>query len=228
MAVTDQYQNPEDLPPQIPIFPLGGALLLPRGQLPLNIFEPRYLAMINDAISAERVVGMVQPNSEAALAQQDDADAKPEIYEVGCAGRITSFAETADNRILVTLTGICRFRIREELASVTPYRICQIDCTEFAADLDAGQGEDQVNRERLLSVFKRYLDAHDMAADWESVNKSSNENLVNTLSMISPYSPMEKQALMEATDLAHRADILIALTEMALTAPGDDGSTPLQ
>jgi Lon protease-like protein len=228
MALTDIYRTPADLPAEIPIFPLGGALLLPRGQLPLNIFEPRYLAMTNAAIAAERVIGMVQPNSDAALAAQDDASQKPEVYHIGCAGRITSFSETGDGRILITLTGITRFRIVAELDSPTPYRMCRIDCAGFADDLVANHGEEAVDRERLIDVFRRYLEAHNMEADWDSVHKSSNENLVNTLSMISSYAPKEKQALLEARDLAHRADILIALTEMALSDPSEGGGTPLQ
>lgn len=225
---TGMYRSPDDLPDRMAIFPLGGALLLPRGQLPLNIFEPRYLAMINDAIAGDRIVGMVQPSSDAALALQDNAEARPEVYEIGCAGRITSFAETGDGRILVTLTGICRFRIEEEVTAVTPYRICRVDCDEFAGDLVANQGEEAVDRDRLIGVFRRYLDAHHMEADWDSVHRSSNENLVNTLSMISSYAPKEKQALLEARDLAQRADILIALTEMALSDTSDGGPAPVQ
>ncbi len=228
MTLTGIYRSVADLPEQIAVFPLGGALLLPRGQLPLNIFETRYLAMINAAISGERIIGMVQPSSDAALAAESDAQAKPEIYDIGCAGRITSFSETGDGRMLITLTGICRFRIVEELTTITPYRLCQIDCDEFNEDLTAGKDEALVDRDRLISVFKRYLDAHEMQADWESVNRSSNETLVNTLSMISPYPPQEKQALLEARDLVHRADILIALTEMALSSADDDAETRLQ
>jgi len=228
MGLTDIYRSAADIPEQIAIFPLGGALLLPRSQLPLNIFEPRYLAMTNAAISGERVIGMVQPCSDEALAMQDDPKARPPVYEVGCTGRITSFSETGDGRILITVTGICRFRIVEEMTTITPYRLCHIDCEEFAHALEAGAGEEAVDRERLIEMFRRYLDAHDMQADWDSVHRSSNETLVNTLSMISPYPPKEKQALLEARDLAARADILIALTEMALSGGDDDTESRLQ
>lgn len=228
MKLDHIYKTPEDLPGRIPIFPLAGALLLPRGQLPLNIFEPRYLAMTDAAISSDRIIGMVQPSSDAAIAQQDDPQAKPDTYEIGCAGRITSFGETEDGRILITLTGISRFRIEEEMPAVTPFRIARVDFDRFADDLTPELGEEKVDRDHLLEVFRRYLDAHKLEADWSSVDRSSNEVLVNTLSMISPYPPSEKQALLEAGDVAQRAEILIALTEMALTKTSGEPDTRLQ
>ncbi len=228
MPVRALYRGSADLPSSIALFPLGGALLLPRGQLPLNIFEPRYLAMINAAISSERIIGMVQPATDEALALQDNADARPELYDIGCAGRIASFSETEDGRMVITLTGISRFRIETELDTTTPFRIAAVDFGVFESDLEPGRGEDEVDRDRLLTIFRRYLEAHDMEADWDAVHKSSNESLVNTLSMISPYAPKEKQALLEADGLAKRADILIALTEMALSDPSDDRGTILQ
>lgn len=228
MDLSHLYKTPDDLPSRIAIFPLAGAMLLPRGQLPLNIFEPRYLAMINAALSSERIVGMVQPMGDEAIAAQDDAKAKPPVYSIGCAGRITSFAETEDGRILITLTGICRFLIEEEMSSVTPYRIVQADFDRFENDLKPELDQDKVDRDHLLDVFRRYLSAHQLEADWESVGRSSNEVLVNTLSMISPYPPTEKQALLEARNIAHRAEILIALTEMALSKTTGEPETRLQ
>lgn len=228
MDLSHLYRSADDLPARIPIFPLGGAMLLPRGQLPLNIFEPRYLAMVNAALSSERIIGMVQPRGEAAMAAQDDATAKPQLYDIGCAGRLTSFSETEDGRILITLTGICRFRIDEEMSSVTPYRIIQADFDRFEDDLKPELEQDKVDRDHLLGVFRRYLSAHQLEADWDSVDRSSNEVLVNTLSMISPYPPSEKQALLEAKDIAHRAEILIALTEMALSKTSGEPDTTLQ
>ncbi len=228
MDLSSIYASPEDLPGRIPIFPLGGALLLPRGQLPLNIFEPRYLAMTNAAISGDRIIGMVQPANEDALARQADADAKPEVYSIGCAGRITSFSETEDGRIVLTLTGIARFRIVEEMATVTPYRMARPDFERFAEDLKSELHQDKVDREQLLDVFRRYLAAHQLEADWESVNRSSNESLVNTLSMISPYPPSEKQALLEAEDIVQRSEVLIALTEMALSNTAGEPESRLQ
>lgn len=228
MDLSGIYASPEDLPGRIPIFPLGGALLLPRGQLPLNIFEPRYVAMTNAAISGDRIIGMVQPAGDEAIAQQGNADAKPEVYPVGCAGRITSFTETEDGRIVMTLTGISRFRILEEMATVTPYRMVRPDFDHFADDLSPGLQQDKVDRERLLDVFRRYLAAHQLEADWDSVNRSSNESLVNTLSMISPYPPSEKQALLEAEDIVNRSEVLIALTEMALSTTSGEPESRLQ
>lgn len=228
MDLSSIYKSVDDLPGRIPLFPLGGALLLPRGQLPLNIFEPRYLAMTNAAISTERIIGMVQPSSEADLAKEGDADAKPAIYDVGCAGRITSFSETSDGRILITLTGISRFRIEEEMTSLTPYRIAQVDFDTYSGDLTPELHQEKVNRDHLLDVFRRYLTAHELEADWDSVHRSSNETLVNTLSMISPYPPSEKQALLEAEDIAKRSEVLIALTEMALSRTTDESEPRLQ
>lgn len=228
MDLSGTYGSVDDLPGRIPLFPLGGALLLPRGQLPLNVFEPRYLAMTNAAISGDRIIGMVQPSSDEDLASQDDDQAKPKLYDIGCAGRITSFSETTDGRILITLTGISRFRVEEEMATVTPYRIARVDFERFADDLKPELGQEKVNRDLLLDVFRRYLSAHELEADWDSVHRSSNETLVNTLSMISPYPPSEKQALLEAIDIVRRSEVLIALTEMALSKTTDEPESRLQ
>src|SRR5690606_28420857 len=141
MAISDLYRKPDDLPQVIPVFPLGGALLLPRGQLPLNIFEPRYLAMVNDAMSADRIVGMIQPASDEALALQDDPAATPSLCGVGCAGRITSFTETGDGRILITLTGIARFHAVGEIPTLGGYRRFRIDASPFADDFCPGAGQ---------------------------------------------------------------------------------------
>jgi uncharacterized protein len=227
MGVCDLYRKPEDLPKVIPIFPLGGALLLPRGQLPLNIFEQRYLAMVNDAMGSDRIIGMIQPDSDEALALQDDPAAKPSLCRIGCAGRITSFTETGDGRILITLTGIARFHALEEIPAIGGYRRFHVDASGYADDFCPGAGQTEVDRDRLVEIFRCYLDAHDLEADWESVHASSNEALVNALAMISPYGPKEKQALLEAPDLRTRNEILIALTEMALaqrTCDSDAGS----
>ena len=224
MGFCEKYKNPADLPQTIPVFPLCGALLLPRGQLPLNIFEPRYLAMINDAMAGERIIGMIQPDPDIAeaLAQQDDANANPSLCGIGCAGRITSFTETGDGRVLITLTGISRFKMVEELKSTVPYRIAQIDAANYSDDFCAGAGQTDVDRDRLLDVFRCYLEAHNLDADWDSIESSSNEALVNALAMISPYGPKEKQAMLEAPDLCSRNEILIALTEMALVQQCED------
>jgi len=227
MAFTDRYRQSSDLPGVIPVFPLGGALLLPRGQLPLNIFEPRYLKMFDDALSGARIIGMVQPDGEAAIAASGNPSAKPPLCAVGGAGRITSYAETPDNRLIVTLTGIARFRITDELEGTTPYRQCSVAWEEFETDLTPEHEADKVSRDKLLAILKQYLDKNGMQADWRSIENSSNEQLVNSLSMISPYGAREKQALLEAKSLEDRNQMLIALTEMAL-APGSPSDAPMQ
>lgn len=227
--MTARYSSIADLPQTLPVFPLGGALLLPRGVLPLNIFEPRYLAMVDAALRAgDRLIGMIQPRDRAGQLAQGDPAARPALHEVGCAGRITAFNETDDGRILMTLTGICRFRVLEELDTVTPFRQVRADFQSFAGDLGAETGEDEVNRSGLLDVLRRYLDANGLQADWDAIERSSNEALVNSLSMISPFGTAEKQAMLEADTLEKRNQILIALAEMALAQTRDDPDTPLQ
>lgn len=222
--MSGKFQNVEDLPGLLPLFPLGGALLLPRTQIPLNIFEPRYLQMIDDALGAGRMIGMIQPDGEAALAAESDPEATPPLCRVGCAGRLTSFMEADDGRYLITLTGICRFRLQEERVTLTPYRLADVTYDEFASDLKAGAGEDEVSRTRLLEILKAYLEAHDLNADWRAIQNASNESLVNSLSVISPYGPGEKQALLEAATLEDRNQMLIALTEMVLARESDEGT----
>ena len=214
--------NPSDLPETIPLFPLPGALLLPRSRLPLNIFEPRYLDMVTDAMSGDRLIGMIQP--EPGTEKQD----RPPLLRVGCSGRITAYAETADDRFLITLTGVSRFAILEELDADTPYRQAHVDFHPFAVDLVADLGSGEVNRPALLKAFRDYLNANDMKADWDQVDAASTEVLVNTLSLLAPYPPQEKQALLEAPDLKTRADVLVALTEMALRKMAPGGKQRLQ
>ncbi|NDW06842.1 LON peptidase substrate-binding domain-containing protein [Jiella pacifica] len=216
------YTDETDLPATIPVFPLTGALLLPGGQLPLNVFEPRYVMMIDDALAGARIIGMVQPSLDGALR----ADGEPKLCEVGCMGRIVSLAESGDGRYIINLQGIARFRIVEEAAVRTPYRSCRV--AAFLGDLDAGQGEEEVDREGLLRALRRFFEANEMEADWDSIARASNETLVNALSMMSPYGAAEKQALLEASDLKIRAETLVAITEIALARDGDDGSTTLQ
>jgi Lon protease-like protein len=223
MSFLDQYRAPADLARRLKIFPLPGALLLPHAELPLNIFEPRYLAMIEDALAGDRLIGMIQPD-------HDDADlaGAPALKQVGCVGRITSFAETPDGRILVTLSGICRFAVVKELATDRPYREVEASYADFADDLADTEGDEGVDRSSLLKVFRDYLAANDMSADWDQVKAASTEALVNTLAVLAPYAPRDKQALLEAKDLKQRADVLIALTEMALARQGAGPASGLQ
>lgn len=222
MAMNPVYVGPSGLPDSIPVFPLPGALLLPRGELPLNIFEPRYLAMVDDALKGPRIIGMIQPNESLPA-----ASAQPALFRVGCAGRITQLAETGDGRYLITLTGIARFRIVEELAVITAYRQCRVDFAAFPDDFVPRHGEEAVNRDALLRTLKAFLDANRMEIDWDDVRSAPTEALVNGLSMMSPYGAPEKQALLEAPDLKARAETLIAVTEMAL-AQRKGSETPLQ
>ncbi len=167
--------------------------------------------MISDALSGERIVAIVQP-------KEDNVSGEPPgLMNVGCAGRITSYAETPDGRMLVTLTGICRFSVKSELAVTTAYRQVEADFKPFAIDLVMDMGANEVNRPALLTAFKDYLSANNMSADWSEINAASTEVLVNTLSLLAPYPANEKQALLEAPDLKTRADVLVALTEMALS-----------
>lgn len=211
MKFLKDYNRPADLPQKLPVFPLPGALLLPRADLPLNIFEPRYLEMISDALSGERMIGIIQPRDDSDTAE------RPDLMKVGCAGRITSYAETPDGRMLVTLTGVSRFSIKSELAVDTTYRQVVANFKPFAIDLVMDLGAAEVNRPALLTAFKDYLTANNMSADWSEINAASTEVLVNTLSLLAPYPASEKQALLEAPDLKTRADVLVALTEMALS-----------
>jgi uncharacterized protein len=225
MSTNMTYTGPGDLPREIPIFPLTGALLLPRGQLPLNIFEPRYVAMVEATLASSRIIGMVQPR----LDLPDHAGGSgryfdPELCTIGCAGRLTAFSETGDGRYLITLTGISRFRIVEETRNGLAYRTARISADEFASDFVARAGEDHVDRSELLRAFRDYLDANNLETDWESVGKASTEALVNALAMMSPFGAPEKQALLEAPDLKTRADTLVAITEIASRSAG--GETP--
>jgi hypothetical protein len=224
MPMNAVYRGPADLPAAIPVFPLPGALLLPRGQMPLNIFEPRYLEMIDDSLrSGHRLIGMIQPDTA-----HPGPEDRPNLYKIGCAGRITQFAETGDGRYLIQLTGVCRFRVDHELSVMTAYRQCRAAYEPFADDFIARKGEDDVDRKALLVALKDFLQANNLKADWEGIEKAPNEALVNALAMMSPYGPAEKQALLEAPDLKTRAEILIAVTEIELAKGRTEDEPPLQ
>jgi uncharacterized protein len=224
MPMNAEYTSPGDLADVIPVFPLPGALLLPRGQMPLNVFEPRYVAMIDDALrSGLRLIGMIQPNSA-----HPGPESKPNLYKIGCVGRITQIAETGDGRYLLQLTGIARFRVDEELTVSTPYRQCRVNYAPFVDDFTPRKGEEEVDRESLLRALSDFLQANNLKADWEGIENAPNEALVNALAMMSPYGTAEKQALLEAPDLKTRAEILVAATEIELAKKSSGGETPLQ
>ena len=205
------YHNLDDLPRTLPVFPLSGILVLPRGQLPLNVFEPRYLAMVDAALRGSRLIGMIQPT------EPEEKVLQPKLSAIG---RITAFRETDDNRYLITLNGICRFRVTEEISSGAAFREVKADFSPFLGDLVSAPEED-FPRDRILDALKDYLSRRDLKADWRSVMSAPPETLVNALAMLCPFEPAEKQALLEAVSFEERVGTLIALLEMAGTAtPG--------
>jgi len=207
----------EELPQAIPIFPLAGVLLLPRARLPLQMFEPRYVALAEDAVAGDQVIGMIQPRRQECQTPDDT----PEVFETGCLGRIVEHSTTADGRHLVTLAGLCRFAVSEELESERGYRRVAADYRPFADDLaDAEPGS--VDRRRFLAALHSYMDAKDISADWQAIEETSDEQLVTALAMLCPFAPSEKQALLECADLAERARTMTALFEMA----GTSGDVP--
>jgi uncharacterized protein len=221
MKLNRDYQGPSEMPSVIPLFPLAGALLLPRRPLQLTMFEPRYLAMLDDSLSGERLIGMIQPS-----AGEEASDVKPELCPIGCVGRIVQYAETGDGRCLVTMTGVARFRVINEALAITPYRQAQVDFSTFAGDFKEGEGEAAVDRASLLTALQQFAEANQFKVDWGDIKKASNEALVNGLAMMSPYGAKEKQALLEAADLKTRADILVAITQMELVR-GVDAPTQI-
>ena len=218
----ERYRSLADLPQRIALFPLRGVILLPRATLPLNVFEPRYLEMVDDAMSGSRVIGVVQPEGNAE--EESPVGRTVPLRRIGCAGRITGYEELDDGRLHITLTGIARFTLRDEAPLAKPYRAAAVAYQEFQDDLVAGAGEADVDREAFLKALKIYLDARKLRIDWSAVSKFSNEALVNSLAIVSPYGPEEKQALLEAASLKARAEMLVALAEMELAAAGIGGS----
>jgi len=219
--VSGGYASAGDLPRELPVFPLTGVLLLPRGRLPLNIFEKRYLAMFDDAIGTDRLIGMIQPSDPGA------GDMGPPLYSVGCAGRITSFNETDDGRYLVALDGVARFRIVEELELRRGYRRVVADWSPYAADLgdvDAVEKGGAVDRHRLIELLQAYFRQQQLSANWEAIGQTPDERLVTSLAMICPFEPPEKQALLEAGCLSDRAKLMMSLLEIAIAGHGSGDS----
>lgn len=216
------YSSTDKILDTIPVFPLTGALLLPGGQLPLNIFEPRYLEMINDSLGGEKIIGMIQPSLKA-----EHVDGKPPaLSKTGCIGRISAYQEMGDGRYHINLSGICRFEVLEELKTNTDYRQCKVKF--FEDDLDEMTEGDDIDRDEVLLAFRNYLEANNMSADWETIEKSETETLVIALCMMSPYNPAEKQALLEAPTLKDRCDTLIAISESHLAKKSGDTYGNLQ
>ena len=236
--MSERYNKLSDLPKSLPLFPLRGVILLPRTTLPFNIFEPRYLEMIDHVLAGNRLIGLIQPCARhpSPIEGNEPKDLEVERYQSpqdrswplrgsGCIGRLTSFEEQEDGHLAINLTGIARFKRLEETDMSQPWRISQIDVEPYLSDLDASMGEQDVDRDKLLSLLRLYLEAHDMNADWRSIHRSSTAHLVNTLSIHSPYGSEEKQALQEAPDLKSRAEMLMALAEMELASKNEGGGT---
>lgn len=209
-----------DLPDVIPVFPLPGALLLPRARLPLHLFEPRYLAMLEDVLKTpDRLIGMVQPDPSPAAKSVGDG---PPLHLIGCAGRVTQFSETEDGRYMITLAGVSRFRVRDEVTGFVPYRRCAIDWAGFDRDLTRDEDSDpEFDRARFLKLLQQYFRAKSLDTEWESLEKAEDELLINSLSMMLAFEPEDKQALLEAPSLATRRETLVTLIEYALRG-GDD------
>ena len=197
-----------NLPDVLPLFPLSGAVVLPRARLPLNIFEPRYLAMFEDVLKTrERLIGMIQPV---------DKQAEGQMHGVGCAGRVTSFTETDDGRYMISLTGVSRFRFENLVEGFVPYLQAKVDWREFARDLGGAEHDDGFDRDGFLTLLERFFAVEELDTDWDNLNKAETEMLVNSLSMLAPFSPEDKQALLEAKTLAARRETLVTLMEFAL------------
>lgn len=195
-----------DLPLTIPIFPLPGAVVLPRAQLPLQIFEPHYLAMVDDILkTSDRLIGMIQT--------YDAPDQDGMLHSIGCAGRLKSFSETDDGRYMIILTGVSRFRVTQEKDGFTPYRRCEVSWDGFERDLGAAETDPEFDRHMFLTALSQYFDDHDLKADWENLQIADNELLINSLSMLCPFSPEDKQALLEAPSLIRRRETLMTLME---------------
>ena len=227
MGVTEQYRSAADLPQVLPIFPLRGAILLPRVPLMLNVFEPRYLALVEFALAGDRLIGVVQPSTETGSGESPEGKSF-ELRRVGCVGRISAFSENDDGRVVISLAGIARFDVTGEAGSDHPFRLCQVSYAPYAADFLCGHGEEDVDRPLLIETLRSYLTANSLNADWDRINGASNERLVNMLSILSPYGPEEKQALLEAPDLKSRAETLVALAEMELATRDNGSGTSLQ
>jgi len=203
-----------DLPDTIPVFPLPGALLLPRARLPLHIFEPRYLAMLEDCMKTpHRLIGMIQPREVPGTGEK-------RLSSIGCAGRLTAFSETEDGRYMVTLTGISRFRLRDEVQGFTPYRRCTVEWTAFSRDLGADEADAGLDRTSFFALLARFFQAQRMGTDWSGLKDADTELLINSLSMLLPFAPEDKQALLEAPSLVTRRETLVTLIEFSLRGGG--------
>ncbi len=214
-----------DLPDTIPVFPLPGALMLPRARLPLHIFEPRYLAMIEDCLKTKhRLIGMIQPRDTPA-SEKRAAEKRPgekSLQTIGCAGRVTGFSETEDGRYMITLSGISRYKVKEEVQGFTPYRRCLVDWGPFGRDLGPTEHDPGFRRDAFMALLGRYFTRLELSTDWDSLKEAEPELLINSLSMLCPFSPEDKQALLEAPTLDTRRETMVTLIEFALRGGADE------
>lgn len=214
--------SPDQVPEILPVFPLTGALLLPFSHRPLNIFEPRYLEMVDFALSTDRLIGLIQPEDTS----EESPQGQVPLHKVGCLGRITHFEESGDGRYFIILEGVARFHIREELDRGRPFRMAKISASGFDADFVRNEGEDAVDRARFVKMMRDYAEFASIELNWEEIERTGTADLVNFCAMVSPYGPAEKQVLLEAKTLNDRAETLIAMTEYEM-AGGGKGAVPL-
>ena len=213
-------QSPADLPKSVPIFPLTGALLLPFSHRPLNVFEPRYVEMVDAALRGDRMIGLIQPEDVT----EESPRGRSPLQTIGCLGRLTHFEESGDGRYFIILEGITRFRLAHELTVMTPYRQGMIAADEFATDFNRNFGEEGVDRQRFVKMMRDYAEFADIELNWDEIDRTGTADLVNFCCMVGPYGPAEKQVLLEATTLEQRAETLIAMTEYEIARGGDKAS----
>jgi Lon protease-like protein len=206
----------DDLPRSVPVFPLSGALLLPFAQRPLNVFEPRYVEMVDAALRGDRMIGLIQPEDSS----EESPRGRAPLQKIGCLGRLTHFEESGEGRYFIILEGICRFEVKAELTVRTPYRQCQIDASRFASDFDRAFGEDEVDRPRFLKMMSEYAEFGNFELNWQEIENTGTADLVNFCCMVSPYGAAEKQLLLEAGSLTDRAEALIAMAEYEMAKGG--------
>lgn len=215
--------SPADLPKSVPVFPLSGALLLPFSHRPLNVFEPRYIELIDAALRGDRLVGLIQPEDTS----EESPQGRAPLQSIGCLGRLTHFEENGDGRYFIILEGVTRFRLVHELTVMTPYRQCVISADEFAADFSRNFGEEEVDRARFLKMMRDYAEFASIELNWDEIENTGTADLVNFCCMVSPYGAAEKQVLLEAKTLQARAETLIAITEYEMARGGAGGAAPL-
>lgn len=215
--------SPADLPKSVPVFPLSGALLLPFSHRPLNVFEPRYIDMVDAALRGDRLIGLIQPENTSEESPRSGSPLQP----VGCLGRITHFEESGEGRYFIILEGVTRFRLTHELTVMTPYRQAIVNADDFATDFTRSFGEDAVDRERFVKMMRDYAEFANIELNWDEIERTGTAELVNFCCMVGPYGPAEKQVLLEAITLEQRAETLIAMTEYEMARGGSGGTTPL-